>query len=83
MKILNTQKDHNLIAQNYRKGMDSRGVKGCLQEETQLEAAIKGRNQPGGGIGRTLRVMHAREAYDPEWEMPAPTILGSQCAGLF
>lgn len=48
-------------------GMDSHGVKGCLQEETQLEAAIKGRNLPGGGIGRTPRVMHAREAYDPEW----------------
>lgn len=37
MKILNKQKDHNLIAQSYRKGMDSHGVKGCLQEETQLE----------------------------------------------
>lgn len=44
MKILNKQKDHNLIAQSYRKGMDSHGVKGCLQEETQLEAAIKSRN---------------------------------------
>lgn len=47
--------------------MDSHGVKGCLQEETQLEAAIKGRNLPGGSTSRTLRVMHAREAYDPEW----------------
>lgn len=47
-------------------------MRGCLQEKTQLEAAIKVRNLPGGGIGRTLRVMHAREVCDPEWRGASP-----------